>query len=84
MSETGADGADPFANAGLAGAAAAAPKPASARDRIIEAVMELAAEREWDDFGVSDVARRAGVSLADFRACSTVSDQRDAKRPNAQ
>ncbi len=37
------------------------------RDRIVEALMELAAEREWDDFGIVDVAERAGVSLADFR-----------------
>lgn len=38
-----------------------------ARDRIIEALMELAAEREWNDFSLSDVARRAGLDLADFR-----------------
>ena len=48
-----------------------APKPAppapSVKDRIIEATMELAAEREWDDFGLTDVATRAGVTLAEFR-----------------
>ncbi len=48
-----------------------APKPAqpapSVKDRIIEATMELAAEREWDDFGLTDIATRAGVSLAEFR-----------------
>ena len=44
------------------------PKPeSSVRDRIIEALMELAAEREWDDFGLTDVAARAGVSLSEFR-----------------
>ena len=49
----------------------AMPRPkqpaASVKDRIIEAVMELAAEREWDDFGLTDVATRAGVSLSEFR-----------------
>ena len=46
----------------------AKPKPApSVRDRIIEALMELAAERDWDDFGLTDVATRAGVSLSEFR-----------------
>ena len=42
-------------------------KPASPRDRIIDAVMELAAERDWSDFGLPEIATRAGVSLADFR-----------------
>ena len=40
---------------------------AQSRERIVEALMELAAEREWDDFGIADVAERAGLSLADFR-----------------
>ena len=47
------------------------PKPARAapsiKDRIIEALLELSAEREWDDFGLTDVATRAGVSLSEFR-----------------
>ena len=29
--------------------------------------MELVAEREWDDFGLTDIATRAGVSLSEFR-----------------
>lgn len=41
--------------------------PASPRDRIIEATMELAAERDWSDFGIAEIAARAKVSLADFR-----------------
>ena len=45
---------------------AAAPA-LSVKDRIIEALMELSAEREWDDFGLNDIAKRAGVSLSDFR-----------------
>ena len=53
------------------GPAAQAGKPAAgaaqSRERIVEALMELAAEREWDDFGIGDVAERAGLSLADFR-----------------
>ncbi len=43
---------------------AAAP---NAKDRVIEAVMELAAERDWSDFGITDIAARAGLSLAEFR-----------------
>ncbi len=39
----------------------------SVRDRIIEALMELSAEREWDDFGLTDIATRAGVTLSEFR-----------------
>ena len=44
-----------------------APAPPPPRDRIIDALMALAAEREWQDFSLSDVAERAGVSLAEFR-----------------
>ena len=43
------------------------PKPPGTRERIVEALMELAAEREWNDFSLSDVAERAGVSLGEFR-----------------
>ena len=45
-----------------AGAAKLAPK-----DAIIEALMELAGERTWDDITITDVATRANLSLADFR-----------------
>lgn len=51
---------------GASQSAKAAPA-SSPRDRIIEALMELAAEREWADFGITDIAERAGLSLADFR-----------------
>ena len=56
-------------DAGAGGQAGADKASASlpARDRIVEALMALAAEREWNDFGIVDVAERAGVSLADFR-----------------
>ena len=46
---------------------AAAPPAGSPRDRIIDATMELAAERDWSDFGIAEIAARAKVSLADFR-----------------
>ena len=42
-------------------------KPASPKDAIIEALMELAGERVWEDITISDIAARANVSLADFR-----------------
>ncbi len=42
-------------------------KPPTPRDRIIEALMELAAERDWSDFGIVEIAARANVSLAEFR-----------------
>eukprot|EP01037_Dinobryon_pediforme_P007306 gene7306-7377_t len=37
------------------------------RDRIVAALMDIAAETPWDEFSISDVAYRAGVSLAEFR-----------------
>ncbi|HXW70940.1 MAG TPA: TetR/AcrR family transcriptional regulator [Methylocella sp.] len=37
------------------------------RNAIIDALMELAAERNWDDITISDIAARANVSLATFR-----------------
>jgi AcrR family transcriptional regulator len=46
-------------------AGAAAPK--APRDAIIDALLALAAERRWEDISISDVAERAGVSLARFR-----------------
>ena len=42
-------------------------KPASPKDAIIEALMELAGERVWEDLPISDIATRANLSLADFR-----------------
>ena len=37
------------------------------RDRAIDALMDLAAERDWDRIGVADIAERAGLSLSAFR-----------------
>lgn len=43
------------------------PAKASPKDAIIEALMELAGERTWDDITITDIATRANLSLADFR-----------------
>ena len=37
------------------------------RDRIIDALMALAAEQPWNDIEIGDIAREAGVTLAEFR-----------------
>jgi AcrR family transcriptional regulator len=39
----------------------------SKRDIIVDALMEIAAERRWEDISIHDVAVRADLSLADFR-----------------
>jgi AcrR family transcriptional regulator len=41
--------------------------PQDLREKIIDALMGLASERSWDMISLSDVADRAGVSLAQFR-----------------
>ncbi|HET6375364.1 MAG TPA: TetR/AcrR family transcriptional regulator [Methylocella sp.] len=41
--------------------------PKDPRNAIIDALMELAGERSWEDITISDVAARANVSLATFR-----------------
>lgn len=44
------------------------PKPAgNPKTRIVDALMELAAERPWEEITITDVASRAGVTLAEFR-----------------
>jgi AcrR family transcriptional regulator len=53
---------EPFA------AAPALPPPRKdPKSRIVDALLELAAEREFEDISIGDIARRAGVSLAEFR-----------------
>ncbi|MGX7708797.1 TetR/AcrR family transcriptional regulator [Methylobacterium sp. Gmos1] len=49
-----------------AGAAPDAPR-LPPREAIVEALMRLAAEQPWNDIEVGDIAREAGVSLAEFR-----------------
>jgi AcrR family transcriptional regulator len=48
--------------AGKSGTATQDPK-----DAIIDALLELAGERHWEDIPLSDVATRANVSLSTFR-----------------
>ncbi|MFC0282640.1 TetR/AcrR family transcriptional regulator [Camelimonas abortus] len=45
---------------------AADPRPP--RERIIDALMALAAERPWHEIGIADIAVRAGVTLPEFLA----------------
>jgi AcrR family transcriptional regulator len=37
------------------------------RDRIIDALLALAAEQPWNDIEIGDIAREANVTLAEFR-----------------
>ncbi|HVB88861.1 MAG TPA: helix-turn-helix domain-containing protein [Beijerinckiaceae bacterium] len=41
--------------------------PKDARTKIIDALMELAGERRWEDISLSEIASRAGVTLSEFR-----------------
>ena len=50
-------------------APATAAAPASARDRIVDALMALAGERAFEDITITEIARRAGSSLSEFRDC---------------
>lgn len=43
------------------------PSAASPRDRVIDGLMRLAADRPWSDIEVTDLAEEAGLSLADLR-----------------
>ena len=49
-------------------AAKPAAKPSGPpRERIVAALMRLAAERPWNDIGIPEIAAEAGVTLAEFR-----------------
>jgi AcrR family transcriptional regulator len=39
------------------------------REKIIDALMGLAAEKNWDEITLTDIADRAGVTLGQFRDC---------------
>ena len=41
--------------------------PAGSRDKVVAAFLELLAERHFEEIGLSDIAARAGVSLAQLR-----------------
>jgi len=49
------------------GAGELTPAPQDPKNAIIEALIELAGERNWEDITISDVATRANVSLSTFR-----------------
>jgi AcrR family transcriptional regulator len=50
------------------GGSGASAKPAgNSRDAIVDALLRLAARRGFDETSISDIAREAAVSLADFR-----------------
>ena len=62
------EGSHGHAAAATVDTAASKPVPKIApKDAIIEALLELAGERTWEDISISDVATRANLSLADFR-----------------
>jgi len=42
-------------------------KPADPRGKIVDALMELAGERRFEDISIRDICEKAQVSLADFR-----------------
>ncbi|MGN8092587.1 TetR/AcrR family transcriptional regulator [Methylobacterium sp. 22177] len=54
------------AEAADAGAKGGAPK-LPPREAAVEALMRLAAEQPWNDIEVSDIAREAGLTLAELR-----------------
>ena len=48
-------------------AGSAAPPSQDAKARIVTALLDLAAERRWEDISLTDVAVRAGLTLSQFR-----------------
>ena len=42
-------------------------EPTDTRGKIVDALMELASERRFEEISVRDICKAAGVSLADFR-----------------
>jgi AcrR family transcriptional regulator len=43
------------------------PLTPPARERVVEALMRLAADRPWNDIEITDIAEEAGVTLSEFR-----------------
>lgn len=43
--------------------------PANPRDRIVDALLALAADRSFEDITITEIAARAGTSLSEFRDC---------------
>lgn len=48
-------------------AASVSLPPKDPKAAIVEALMELAGERTWEDISISDIAARANITLATFR-----------------
>jgi len=48
-------------------ASSASSTPGGSRDKVVAAFLELLAERHFEDIGLSEIAARAGVSLAQLR-----------------
>ena len=51
----------------MASRAKSEAKPADARGKIVDALMELASEQRFEEISIRDICKAAGVSLADFR-----------------
>ncbi len=66
FNESSNGGDAPAAKAGT-GSRTIMEVPKEPRNAIIDALLELASERSWEDITISDVASRANVSLAVFR-----------------
>lgn len=58
----GKAGPDPVGKAGKAPKAKTSPK-----ERVVEALMRLAADRPWNDIELIDIAREANLSLSEMR-----------------
>ncbi len=50
-----------------AAASVAPPPTGTPRDRIVDALMALAAARDWDEIRLGDIAAEAGLTLAELR-----------------
>jgi AcrR family transcriptional regulator len=64
---TGGEGKHSKGESGWASDKGPGAKAGAPRDRIVDALMSLAARRDFQDVTISDIAHEAGVSLADFR-----------------
>src|SRR5690242_2194000 len=56
------------AGSGRAKASTRKPAAASLEERAVDAALELAAERGWGAVSLTDIAERAGASIADLHA----------------
>ena len=51
----------------MASRAKSEAKPHDARGKIVDALMQLAAEQRFEEISIRDICKAAGLSLADFR-----------------